>query len=325
MSDRQTLTDKPRAPTAPSRVVQRCACGGKKGPSGECAECRRKRLARKRVQPKLTIGAPDDRFEREADRIADAVMRAPADAAPLTAPVRVQRIGAGPEAGGAGMEAPASVDAVLASPGRPLDAGTRQFMEARMGHDFSRVRVHTDARAAASTREVSARAFTVGQNVAFGAEEYKPGTTEGRRLLAHELVHTLQQSRGDGSPFNVGRTLMRQTVAGGEQSGSDPFDCARLLRIRGVTSCGPSGYSVRPDVAICFDGLCPGHPEYYAEDHPDYASPTAGVEPFFRRYCWSRRTCSGKILTRRVHCHNCRNASGKALSDDKSGGGCEVC
>ncbi len=167
-----------------SGVLQRCACGGKKGPSGECAECRRKRL-----QPKLRIGAADDRFEREADRVADAVMAAPADAAPLVAPLSVQRTGTG----GGGMEAPASVDAVIASPGRPLEGGTRQFMEARIGHDFSGVRVHTDARAAASAREVGARAYTVGRDLAFGTGEYRPGTTVGRRLLAHELTHVAQQ------------------------------------------------------------------------------------------------------------------------------------
>ncbi|WP_420456549.1 DUF4157 domain-containing protein [Rubrivirga sp.] len=179
-------------PVRSSSMLQRCACGGQKGPSGECAECRRKRLARTRLQPKLTVNTPGDRYEREADRVADAVTRAPADAAPLAAPLEVQRVGTG----GAGVEAPASVDAVLASPGQPLDGETRQFMEARMGHDFSGVRVHTGSRAAASAREVGARAYTVGRDVAFGTGEYRPDTAGGRRLLAHELMHVAQQRSG---------------------------------------------------------------------------------------------------------------------------------
>ncbi|MGH8072132.1 MAG: DUF4157 domain-containing protein [Candidatus Entotheonellia bacterium] len=83
---------------------------------------------------------------------------------------------------------------VLSSPSEPLDAETHAFFEPRFGHDFSRVRVHTDARAAAAAREVTALAFTVGSDIVFGAGQHAPGTMEGRRLLAHELAHTIQQS-----------------------------------------------------------------------------------------------------------------------------------
>lgn len=83
---------------------------------------------------------------------------------------------------------------VLRSPGQPLDTTTRTFMEARFDHDFSRVRVHTDTKAAESARAVNALAYTVGQDMVFGAGQYRPGTAEGRRLMAHELVHTIQQS-----------------------------------------------------------------------------------------------------------------------------------
>jgi len=95
-----------------------------------------------------------------------------------------------------GAPAPPIVHEVLGSAGRPLDGGTRAFMEQRFGHDFGRVRVHTDARAAESARAVAARAWTVGNDVAFGAGAYAPSTAEGRHLLAHELTHVLQQ--GDG-------------------------------------------------------------------------------------------------------------------------------
>ncbi|HEX6776892.1 MAG TPA: DUF4157 domain-containing protein [Ktedonobacterales bacterium] len=88
---------------------------------------------------------------------------------------------------------PSIVHDVLSSPGQPLDAGTRAFMEPRFGHDFSQVRVHTDARAAASAQAVNALAYTVGRDVVFGAGQYAPGMSSGRQLLAHELVHTIQQ------------------------------------------------------------------------------------------------------------------------------------
>ena len=95
---------------------------------------------------------------------------------------------------------PHIVQDVLQSSAQPLDAATRSFMEPRFGHDFSRVRVHVDARAAASARAVSARAYTVGWDVAFGANEYAPATQRGRGLLAHELAHTIQQQGGAGAP-----------------------------------------------------------------------------------------------------------------------------
>jgi hypothetical protein len=83
--------------------------------------------------------------------------------------------------------------------GAPLDAATRRFMEPRFGHDFSRIRVHTDARASASADAVHARAYTVGSNVSFAADEYAPTTARGRNLIAHELAHTIQQSGGAGA------------------------------------------------------------------------------------------------------------------------------
>ncbi len=88
---------------------------------------------------------------------------------------------------------PPIVHDVLSSPGQPLDAGIQAFMEPRFGFDFSGVRVHTDARAAESARTVNALAYTVGRDVVFGEGEYAPGTSEGRRLLAHELTHVVQQ------------------------------------------------------------------------------------------------------------------------------------
>lgn len=93
--------------------------------------------------------------------------------------------------------APAVVQDVVRSAGLPLDAATREAMEPRFGYSFSDVRVHADEQAAKSAAAVGARAYTVGNHVVFGAGRYVPDLSEGRRLLAHELAHVVQQSRSD--------------------------------------------------------------------------------------------------------------------------------
>ena len=82
-----------------------------------------------------------------------------------------------------------------ASRGRPLDRATRAFMEPRFGHDFSRVRLYTDARAGESALAVNALAYTFGANIVFGSGKYQPTSGEGRRLIAHELAHVVQQEK----------------------------------------------------------------------------------------------------------------------------------
>jgi hypothetical protein len=89
---------------------------------------------------------------------------------------------------------PPVVHDVLNSPGQPLDASARAFLEPRFEHDFSNVRVHTDETAAASAKAFNAAAYTVGRDLVFAAGQYSPATSEGRKLVAHELTHVLQQS-----------------------------------------------------------------------------------------------------------------------------------
>lgn len=215
---------------APPVLVMRstCACGKPMGPTGECAECRRTRSA---AQPKLRVNQPGDRYEREADRVAAQVLHPSWSHAtrptinPVGSPGAIQRQ--------ANEEEEIDVtDADLLSmkeiPGHPhemsatvagrihsMDGGgtrlappVRAFMEQRFGYDFSRVRVHTDARAADTARSLHARAYTVGRNIAFGSGEYQPNTTEGQHLLAHELAHVVQQ--GSMSQGNGGATIMRK-------------------------------------------------------------------------------------------------------------------
>jgi hypothetical protein len=104
---------------------------------------------------------------------------------------------------------PATVRQTLNTPGRPLEPVVLREMESRFGHDFSRVRIHDGPAAAQSARAVSARAYTVGPQVVFGDEGYRPHTPSGRALLAHELAHTVQQSglqrasSNDGSELNL--------------------------------------------------------------------------------------------------------------------------
>src|SRR3990170_1547523 len=189
-----TSTFKP----APGLVLQRkCACGGSSGLTGSCTECETKKLLGQPLQEKLRINEPGDQYEQEADRVADQVMRMkdPAserDTSKSSRSALVQR-NVGANAAGPAA-APAIVQDVLSSPGEPLNAETRAFFEPRFGHDFSRVRVHSDRHAAASARAVNALAYTVGADVSFGAGQYRVNSTEGRRLLAHELTHVVQQS-----------------------------------------------------------------------------------------------------------------------------------
>jgi hypothetical protein len=196
------------AVTVQTGLLQRtCACGGGAGPSGTCAECRRNRLAgvQPLLQPKLALNHPGDRYEQEADRLAEQVMRMPAPAVQrqVEPEEEEEAVQASPISGQAAHAdlSPALEGQInaLHGGGQPLDPGVRAFMEPRFSHDFSRVRVHSGARAAQAAQALNARAFTLGHEVFFGAGQYAPGTAHGQRLLAHELTHVVQQRGGDHS------------------------------------------------------------------------------------------------------------------------------
>jgi Domain of unknown function (DUF4157) len=132
-------------------------------------------------------------------------------------------------------EAPSIVHEVLSSPAEPLDVGTREFMEPRFGHDFSKVRVHSDAKSAESARVLNAQAYTVGQDLVFGAEQYAPDTHTGQHLLAHELAHVVQQARGGTStPPMPDSTLERAA----EQAASALSQGSGWIRVAGATARG---------------------------------------------------------------------------------------
>ncbi len=157
------------------------------------------------MQPKLAVSRPSDPLEREADRTADRVMRMaqPSSLAapppPATPPqvqrasssdARVQRFGGGTPAVAADVK---SEIQRATTGGQGLSSEVRGFMEPRLGADLGAVRVHADEGAASLSNHLSARAFTYGNHVFFGRDQYQPGTHEGRHLLAHELTHTIQQ------------------------------------------------------------------------------------------------------------------------------------
>lgn len=188
---------------------------------GACAESGIK------LQPKLTLGTPGDRFEQEADQTADVVMRSsgPVGAISAATPVLVQRDAAetckfsdekekeeedeetedeesketkvSPKQDMAAGAPPVDLEERIGAArggGTSLHAGTRDFMESRFGYDFSDVRIHTGAHSEGMNRDIRSLAFTSGTDIFFASGQYRPEIDSGRHLLAHELTHVVQQS-----------------------------------------------------------------------------------------------------------------------------------
>lgn len=180
------------------------------------------------IQTKLKIGQPNDKYEEEADRVADMVMRMPEpdfiDQEGLAGPSvgqRIQRLcseceeelhlqptdedeesvilqlkGNTGNTGHTTSEVTSDVEFRIQSlrgGGQPLPKSERVFFEPRFGFDFSAVRIHTDGRAASLAQSLNARAFTVSNDIFFGYGSFHPDAASGKQLLAHELTHTIQQ------------------------------------------------------------------------------------------------------------------------------------
>ncbi|KAF5436621.1 Peptidoglycan-binding (PGRP) domain of peptidoglycan hydrolases-containing protein [Candidatus Methanophagaceae archaeon] len=204
--------------------------------------CTHSNLYAQRVvaQAKLEIGQIGDIYEQEADRMADAVMRMPV---PVSLCPKEQLLH-DRKLPNQGLEVASGLEARinhLRGSGLPLPEPVRAFFEPRFGYDFSQVRIHTDAQAAELARALNARAFTVGQDVVFGAGQYALGTTEGMRLLAHELTHVVQQTDA-GIVDGHRHRLIQRTIGDGHDLRSprfagDPvleacYDNQRILRNR---------------------------------------------------------------------------------------------
>lgn len=159
------------------RSKAQCACGG------DCPRCQATPL----IQPARTLDAPGEKSEQEADTMAEQAM-----SITQTPEQQLQAKETNGQQSLVANDVHSPVES-LPSVGEPLSASTRAFFEPRLGHDFSRVRVHTDERATKSARAMNALAYTVGNDVVFKAGHYQPDTDTGRKLLAHELAHVVQQ------------------------------------------------------------------------------------------------------------------------------------
>jgi hypothetical protein len=176
------------------------------------------------IQAKLVVGQPGDKYEQEADRVADAVMRMPEPGVKMQIEDEGELLQPKLEASSEYFiqrrieeedeedvlqtknrenttsevaNDPESQIQGIRDGGQPLPQSARAFFEPRFGHDFSQVRVHNDTQAAESAEAINALAYTIRRDVVFGAGQYSPGTSSGRKLLAHELTHVIQQNRAD--------------------------------------------------------------------------------------------------------------------------------
>lgn len=226
------------------------------------------------LQTKLAINQPGDIYEQEADHVAEQVMRMPepqlqracacggtcsgcqgeqAEQAHEQEQLQMKRVDTSSKGQG---EAPSSINSALASPGQPLDAETLAFMQPRFGHDFSSVRVHSGTLAEQSAQDVNARAYTVGQDMVFGKGWFAPGTHAGRRLLAHELTHVVQQSGSQAhvirrSPVSPDGPPVNEEILGASASTSETVVLYHYGDLEGrETFNSPPGYPRLTDCDI---------------------------------------------------------------------------
>jgi len=158
--------------------------------------------------PSLELRPARDRFETEAEHAAENVTQPTKTAGPAPALSPLART-----THQEGQAAPAEVSEVVGSAGTSLGVPTRQAMERQFRSDFSHVRIHTDAQAAASARAIRATAYTAGSHIVFGNGAYDPQTPRGRHILAHELAHVVQQRGTTAPPAAVQRLAWYESVA----------------------------------------------------------------------------------------------------------------
>ncbi len=185
----------------------------------------------RKTQPKLTVSTSGDMYELQADRVADQVMHMSEPNLQRACPcgggrpksqnrqdVQTQ-IQTKPAQGNDIGKPASSAEKAISSPGHPLNSTTRDFFEPRMGYDLTKVRVHTDSSADKKSRALNARAFTQGRNIYFRAGRYDTQSNDGKRLLAHELTHFIQQNGGEQSTPNIQRRVELRPPGPGEASG----------------------------------------------------------------------------------------------------------
>jgi len=164
------------------------------------------------VQPKLAVSSPNDPAEKEAERVSEKVMEMDDDAKISDEKVdgadrdqgETEQVRPVPAQCAAGTGVPektaSTVRSGIQGEGKPLPAATRAEFESKMAADFSDVRVHTGPVADEGARSIAAKAYTVGSDIAFADGNYRPHSTPGRKLLAHELTHVVQQGGAGTTP-----------------------------------------------------------------------------------------------------------------------------
>ena len=200
------------------------------------------------IQAKLKIGQPGDIYEQEADRVAEQVMQMPEPQVQRQVEPEEEEEIQTKELHGETSEITQNLETdinTIKSSGQFLPKSSRAFFEPRFGQDFSQVRVHTDTKAAESARAVNAKAFTMGRNIVFGAGQYAPGTSAGKRLLAHELTHVIQQGASrplwESASSNLGRRnshALMDFEADDEFTEQTPRHVQREEAVR-TNPCGP--------------------------------------------------------------------------------------
>jgi hypothetical protein len=216
------------------------------------------------VQPKFAIGQINDPLEHEADRVAEQIMTTPTrEPSIASASPQISRMCADCEAEDeaqmlqtkrattsepAAGYAPGAVYKTIGSSGQPLDAAARTYFEPRFGHDFSRVRIHSDSAAHEAAASVDAKAYTVGSDVVFAAGQYAPHSPDGKQLLAHELTHVVQQAGGKAP-----RLIQRQ-VFHPRHHPAKPVKPHRPVPAKAVFGCTTEDLLI-PEAVRCIDKM----------------------------------------------------------------------
>lgn len=257
-------------------LQRKCACGNSASVNTECSECKKKSLLGQGVQAKVAIGGANDHYEREADSIANQVMSSNGVGSISRQASSIQRKGGDASLG----QAPAIVNEVVGGSGSTIDTSTRSFMESRFGYDFSQVKIHSGHKANQSCEAINARAYTLGNHIVMANGQYQPASNEGRRLLAHELTHTIQQANGAGNYLqretwnddesNCTSKVTYLTQLLFDDSGSDTWTTARKNTFRSdfkrviETTFNANTYRIKPLTRSVGSDACPCHDQGFS-------------------------------------------------------------
>jgi len=201
------------------------------------------------VQPKLTINQPGEIYEQEADAMADKIMQMPAAENAFFKPVssNISRKENSSQPTEANSEVSSYINS-FSSKGSPLPDTAKSFFEPRLGYDFSDVKIHNDSDAAKSSQSVNALAYTVGNNIVFNQNQFSPETDSGKKLLAHELTHVVQQK--SINPFTSYPVIQKQAAAPSEKACTQPT--AVTIDLNGTQQMQYPGYGTGANLA----GIC---------------------------------------------------------------------